>query len=311
MFSSQEILSELPQDSVPQHFTLAEKIHPNPMLHYFLYKQGTPFEASMMLGSMPQTPQDYFELAQVVLQEHKYLDSMDSEMEDFYKNSLRELGSEQELKDGFESRLSNAEQIFFEKVKLANKNYQEQLKELEDDICDDKKAVRDKVLKEMLYEVNAAIEIEGKAVETIIREYQTDKNKLKILRSSHQMFRSIGSLESKSHLYTNLLLDAALAGHEEAGKQLQSHLQEIHFGKDISIFLPRKLLPSEIQRLCKDLLEQHEGNYYRATSAIIAKKVHDILVLGSDFLDFDVNDGKAEIILDEQQPYSMMMSKNL
>jgi hypothetical protein len=311
MFSSQEILSELPQDSVPQYFTRADKIHTNPSLQYFIYKQGTPFEASIVLGSMPRTPQDYFELAQVVLKERNNLDSMDNEMEKFYKTSFLELGSEQELKEGFESLLSNAEQIFFEKVKLANKNYQEQLKELEDDTYADKESVRDAVLKEMLYEVNAAVIHEGKAVETIIRDYQTEKNKLKSLSSSHLMFRAIGNLESKSHLHINLLLDAALAGHFDAGKQLQSHLQEIHFGKDISILLPRKLLPYEIQRLCKDLLEQHEGLYYQTKSAIFAKKVRDILVLGSDFLDFDVNEGKEKKILEEKTPFSISMSKNI
>jgi hypothetical protein len=277
MMSTEEILS--PNEMLLQHFQRADEMQKN----RYVYKKGTPFEMVVTLDKVPQTSQDYFELALKIEVEANEEKLADAEMQQFYQVLASEMPNQAKLQENLLIIVKKAETVFFTKTKNANKTYHEKL--LQKSIVGNAK-LEQEILQDMLSEVNAAIIQQGDLIRSAIVTYEIEKRKLEKANESQSLFERVINFEStpKSHFVSNLLIDAAMAGHVWASVVIKAQLQEIKIGKGVSIWLPRKLLPHELQLLKADLEVNHDGHYYRAESPEHAKKISENLFASQDCL---------------------------
>jgi hypothetical protein len=277
MMSSEEILS--PNEVLLHHFQRTDGMQKN----RYVYKKGTPFEIIVALDVVPQTAQEYFDLALKTEVEANETKIADEEIREFYQELSAALPSQTLLQESLLIAVKKAESVFFMKTKKANKIYHEKL--LKVDIITNPK-LEQEMLQDMLCEVNAAIIQQGDLIRNAIVAYGIEKRKLEKANESHTLFEKVINFKNtpKSLFVNNLLLDAAMAGHVWASVLIKAQLREIRLGNGVSIWLPRKLLAHELYKLKADLENNHDGYYYRSESPEHAKKISENLFSSQECL---------------------------
>ncbi len=270
MLSTDEILS--PQALLLHHFQRADVTHEN----LYVYKQGTPFEVYVTLETAPLTAQDYFELALKTEVEVNQTKIADGEIQEFYQELAADLPTAAVSHQNLLLAIKKAEAVFFMKTKQANKIYHAKL--LKIDVEATPKLAQE-FLQDMLTEVDAAIEQQGDLIRNAIVTYGNEKRKLEKALESHTLFEKVINFKGtpRSLFVSNLLIDAAMAGHVWSSVVIKAQLREIKLCHGLSIWLPRKLLAHELYKLKVDLEKDHDGFYYRTESPEHAQKIIEVL----------------------------------
>jgi hypothetical protein len=277
MLSSEEILS--PHELLLHHFQRADVMQKN----LYVYKKGTLFEVYVTLDEVPQTAQDYFELALKTEVEVNQTKIADNEIQEFYQELSAEMPTAAVLHQNLLLTIKKAEAVFFMKTKQANKIYHEKL--LKIDVEANSKLAQE-FLQDMLFEVDAAIVLQGDLIRNAIVTYGIEKRKLEKANESHTLFEKVINFKStpRSLFVSNLLIDAAMAGHVWSSVVIKAQLREIKLRSGQSIWLPRKLLAHELYKLKADLEKDHDGFYYRTESPEHAQKISENLFSSQECL---------------------------